>query len=268
MESKLGIKVSYSDLYDPNLLDFIPRAERRKSYATQMFGGDIWTCYEVSFLLSNGAPQYHILRLFNPADSEFIFESKSLKLYLNSFNNTKFSSIEEVISIIQRDLNQGVKGDVLVYDISEFNNNPTSNSIDELVREIDFTEYNYNPKLLRVESLYTSGESFSSNLLRSNCEVTGQPDWANIYVAYSGPMKLNLESFLQYIVSYRSHQEFHEPTCERIYNDLFNVLSPLELIVICQYTRRGGIDINPIRTNLNSINPENLTIDLSKLIQQ
>jgi 7-cyano-7-deazaguanine reductase len=128
---------------------------------------------------------------------------------------------------------------------------------------------------LKVESSQSilKEENLFSNLLRSNCEITNQPDWASILIQYTGYNVIDRESLLRYIVSYRKHQEFHEPTCERIYQDLFHVLQPKNLTVVCQYTRRGGIDINPIRTNdtafySNSKEIEGLIQDLPKLIQQ
>lgn len=268
--TKLGSKVDYSSQYDRTQLEVFPRAIRRTEFKAPMYGGDIWTCFEVSFLRENGCPEFHILRIMNPADSEYIFESKSLKLYLNSFNNTKFSGIDEVINTIQIDLSQGVKSEVIVKEvINGFK--PSLHhmySYDFLSSELEVDSYTYKPELLEAEE-DSDSLILSSNLLRSNCEVTNQPDFANIQIHYeSEKYSLSIRSLLKYIVSFRNHQEFHEPTCERIYNDLYNLLQPEKLIVICQYTRRGGIDINPIRTNIKDFDINRLILDLPKQLQQ
>lgn len=267
--TKLGQKVEYSSQYDPSQLEFIPRATRRVGYTAPMFGGDIWTCYEVSFLKPNGAPEYHVLRLFNPADSEFIFESKSLKLYLNSFNNTKFESLDHVLDTIQEDLSRGVSKIVSICKMDGFSiKDDNIQNIDYLASDLVIDTYNYTPTLLKASVTGWSNERFSSNLLRSNCEVTGQPDFASISVKYTGSKGLDIYSFLKYIISFRNHQEFHEPTCERIYNDLYNLLEPTFLEIICQYTRRGGIDINPIRSTTSTYSYRDELEKLPKKLQQ
>lgn len=248
----LGKKVTYKDQYDPSILFPINREERRKDY-TKMYGADVWTCFEVSYLLQSGLPQFMVLRIVNPADSVNIFESKSLKLYLNSFNNTKFNSKEQVIETIKKDLDKLTGGDVTVVEMKTFlQNEPVPAQLLENQVELSDQEftYNYDPTLLKViEVSEIVEESFVSNLLRSNCEITNQPDWARIQITYRGKKQIDKESLLRYIVSYRKHQEFHEPTCERIYQDLFKILEPETLAVQCNYTRRGGIDINPIRSS-------------------
>ncbi len=266
--TKLGSKVNYSSHYDPSELEVFPRAPRRKDYTAPMYGIDIWTCYEVSFLKENGVPEYHVLRIANFADSENIFESKSLKLYLNSFNNTKFKGIREVISLIKRDLSERVGHSVEVTEIKIFVSDSFERVIDKELNEDEVKDYSYNSNLLEYEEVPFK-DKFKTNLLRSNCEITNQPDWGVVIVSYEGPRKLNLSSFLKYIISYRNHQEFHEPTCERIYNDLYNLLQPELLTVICQYTRRGGIDINPIRSNIPlEDNGVNFLFYLPKRLQQ
>lgn len=253
VENTLGKKVTYKDQYDPSILFPINREERRKGYV-KMYGKDVWTCFEVSYLLPNGLPQFMVLRITNPADSVNIFESKSLKLYLNSFNNTVFNSEKDVLVTIKKDLDQLTGGDCKVEKITEFK---------ELYEEVEYVEniigdsinineYNYNPGLLEVECISSNENNFDyvlkSNLLRSNCEITNQPDWGTITVHIKSKKLLSKSSFLKYIVSYRRHQEFHEPTCERIFQDLYKLLEPEYLTVLCQYTRRGGIDINPFRS--------------------
>lgn len=250
VENTLGKKVTYKDQYDPSILFPINREERRNGYV-KMYGKDVWTCFEVSYLLPNGLPQFMVLRITNPANSVNIFESKSLKLYLNSFNNTVFNSEEEVISVIKRDLDNLTGGDCTVVKMTEF---PVLDQdvpfVEDEVDNVNIVDYIYNPNLLEV-SEFVDGEVeyvLKSNLLRSNCEITNQPDWGTITVRVRSNKVLSKESFLKYVVSYRKHQEFHEPTCERIFQDLYKVLDPTYLTVLCQYTRRGGIDINPFRS--------------------
>lgn len=271
----LGKKVTYKDQYDPSILFPINREERRKNY-TKMYGADVWTCFEVSYLLQSGLPQFMVLRIVNPADSINIFESKSLKLYLNSFNNTKFDSKEQVIKTIKKDLDELTGGNVTVVEMKTFSQNePAPTRLLENQVELSDQEftYNYDPTLLKaVEVSEPVNEFFVSNLLRSNCEITNQPDWARIQISYRGKKQIDKESLLRYIVSYRKHQEFHEPTCERIYQDLFKILEPETLVVQCNYTRRGGIDINPIRSSnpLSDIHvtDEQLAQMIEKTLQQ
>ena len=250
VENTLGKKVTYKDQYDPSILFPINREERRSGYV-KMYGKDVWTCFEVSYLLPNGLPQFCVLRITNPADSVNIFESKSLKLYLNSFNNTVFESEQVVLDTIKHDLDNLTGGDCKVEKVTEFPN--LSSDIELVENQVDSIQidcYEYNPELLEVEdSQYGVVEYvYKSNLLRSNCEITNQPDWGTITIRVRSDKRLTRESFLKYVVSYRKHQEFHEPTCERIFQDLYKVLNPEYLTVLCQYTRRGGIDINPFRS--------------------
>lgn len=250
VEITLGKKVTYRDQYDSSILFPINREERRNNYV-KMYGKDVWTCFEVSYLLPNGLPQFCVLRITNPANSTNIFESKSLKLYLNSFNNTVFENEQVVLQTIKRDLDKLTNGDCIVELITEFPQ--PDNDIDFIenqINSIDIDCYEYNPSLLEVESLEEGVVEYvyKSNLLRSNCEITNQPDWGTITIHVRSKKRLNKESFLKYVVSYRKHQEFHEPTCERIFQDLNKVLEPEYLTVLCQYTRRGGIDINPFRS--------------------
>ena len=278
MESKvdthLGKRVEYKDQYDKSLLVPINRAERRTEYKHKMIGEDIWTAFEVSFLNLLGQPEYYVLRISNPADSINIFESKSFKLYLNSFNNTKFKNLEGVKSIIQRDLSELAGGTVKVTSIKKFRDNIKSfdkyKDLLKLCSKVKVDEYTYNPKLLKTFGFETETK-FYTDLLRTNCEITNQPDWGRLIISYE-PNKsfLDLESFFKYIISYRKRQEFHEPTCERIYQDLTNLLEPKELIVICQYTRRGGIDINPVRSSSQIYLTRNIgdLQNLPKILQQ
>jgi len=272
----LGVKeVEYKSQYDKTLLVPINREERRKEYVHPMFGVDVWTAFEVSYLLPNGLPQFKVLRVENPADSINIFESKSFKLYLNSFNNTVFSSLEEVVNTIQCDLTELTRKEVSVVEVEKFKDEKDMYEYCtclESLKEIEICKYTYDKSILKTIELNKSEtvaitRKFYSDLLRSNCEITNQPDWGRIYIEYVPNLKLiDQTSLLQYIVSYRNHQEFHEPTCERIYQDLYSLLDLKELTVICQYTRRGGIDINPIRSS--NISKVNKVKSLPKLIHQ
>lgn len=265
---------NYTDKYDPSQLEGFPRAPRREDKIAPMNGTDIWTAFEVSFLLTSGLPCFMVLRISNPADSENIFESKSLKLYLNSFNNTTFTSKGEVIEVIKKDLSDLVKGVVEVEQMKRFEDEDEFYLYQSIESHLSMNfrtqDYGYNKDLL--ETVPTNSlrmvEVFT-DLLRSNCEITNQPDWGRVYIKYLPGKKLvTNESLLKYVVSLRTHQAFHEPTCELIYDDLFRLLEPKELLVICQYTRRGGIDINPCRyTSEELLRGYNL-LDLPKLIQQ
>jgi 7-cyano-7-deazaguanine reductase len=270
----LGTSTTYTDKYDPSQLEGFPRETRREGKLAPMNGADIWTAFEVSFLLKSGLPCYLVLRIQNPADSSNIFESKSLKLYLNSFNNTVLGSKEELLNTIERDLTLVAGGRVLVQEVTEFSENrfyKNSRNLEEFLGELEVQEYDYNPNLLvtkpsRTERL--TPVELHSNLLRSNCEITNQPDWGRVYIKYvPGDVEVTYESLLRYLVSIRTHQAFHEPTVETIYNDLHTLLQPKKLLVLGQYTRRGGIDINPCRYTHKDLLPIDL-LCLPKLIQQ
>lgn len=272
----LGQKVRYTEKYDPSQLEGFPRLERRHrdNLVAPMNGADIWTAFEVSFLRPNGVPEYLVLRISNPANSENIFESKSLKLYLNSFNNTVIKDKVTLISIIEKDLKVISKGFIEISEVSSFSNNHIyfgARKLEDYATELVAKEYNYNPSLLRTKEAKpnrTGVIELYSDLLRSNCEITNAPDFARVFIKYEpGEKEVTYESLLEYIVSIRGHQAFHEPTTEIIYNDLFKLLKPKKLLVMCQYTRRGGIDINPVRYTHRSLLDITL-LDLPKLIQQ
>lgn len=270
----LGSTTNYTDKYDKTLLEEFPRTPRRKSLTAPMNGADIWTAFEVSFLQPNGLPCFLVLRISNPADSKNIFESKSLKLYLNSFNNTIVEDKNTLLDIISRDLTSIAEGFVEVIEV-DFFREPClyfdARKLESFVKDLVISEYEYNPKLLRTKEIKFGRVGIVelySDLLRSNCEITNQPDWGRVYISYEpGGREVTYESLLEYIISIRTHQAFHEPTCEMIYNDLFELLKPKKLLVLCQYTRRGGIDINPIRYTHRELAPEYL-VHLPKLIQQ
>lgn len=258
----LGQKVEYSDNYDPSLLYSIPRNKGRakifssddirKDNLTFKCGYDIWNCYEVSWLNENGKPEVRIITLIVPFSSPNIFESKSLKLYLNSFNNTKFADDKNLEKAIRKDLSAaaGAEIEVRMYKLAEFSHKiiiPAGQSLDDI--DITMDNYEIDPKILSHDA---SGEIISeelySDLLRSNCLVTGQPDWGTISISYQGK-KIDHASLLKYIVSFRNHIEFHEQCVERIFNDITKQCSPSKLTVYARYARRGGIDINPMRSS-------------------
>lgn len=272
----LGQVTDYKDQYDPSLLERIDRQERRDGYV-KMYGCDIWTAFEFSFLQPSGLPFFGVLRVGVGCNSKYIFESKSFKLYLNSFNNTVMTlpaALEGLVSDLE-ELTQG-KVVVKVMNESDFDSiddryhsyKKLEDTVD--VHGIDF-QYEYDKSLLSYENHPDSAGRIRvySDLLRSNCEITNQPDWGRVKISSSYIGSLSMSSLLQYIVSYRKHQEFHEPTCERIFQDILSTVNPLSLTVMCQYTRRGGIDINPIRTTDESMGSwwEHY-LNLPKLIQQ
>lgn len=270
----LGTNTTYTDKYDSSLLEVFPRDKRREGLTAPMNGADIWTAFEVSFLKPNGIPEYLVLRISNLATSKNIFESKSLKLYLNSFNNTTLKNKEELVSIIQRDLFKLVFGYVEVVEVTKFQSDFIyygSRKLEDFSKELVVREYQYNPSLLKTKEAKPGRVELVelySDLLRSNCEITNQPDWGRVFIKYEpGEKEVTYESLLEYIISIRTHQAFHEPTCEMIYNDLFELLQPKKLLVLCQYTRRGGIDINPVRYTHSTLLSIDL-INLPKLIQQ
>lgn len=263
---KLGQKTEYKSQYDASLLQPVPRRLNREGLGiveTQPFnqGADVWTCYELSWLNPNGLPQVAIADIVIDFKSENLIESKSFKLYLNSFNQTKFASIEEVEQTLTRDLSQCASGQVLVkvHKLSCYTNQSIVNfageSIDEQDIQIDSYEFS-NQYLENVAEGEMVEETLVSHLLKSNCLITSQPDWGSVQIHYVGK-RLNREKLLRYLVSFREHNEFHEQCVERIFTDLMRFAKPEKLTVYARYTRRGGLDINPFRSNFENV-PENL----------
>lgn len=254
-KSLLGKETDYSQAYSPNLLFPLERKKNRESLnlSTNLpfHGEDIWTGYELSWLSEKGKPVVAIADFHFPADSAFMIESKSFKLYLNSLNHAHFDSSERVSTLLERDLSTAAGTEVKVslmavsgqFQASELVNH--YRCLDDL--DVGGFEYQPNAALLNTEGRVVS-ESLCSHLLRSNCPVTGQPDWASIYVDYSGP-KIQPESLLKYIVSFRQCQDFHEHCVERIFTDLMSECQCQSLSVYARYTRRGGLDINPYRAS-------------------
>ena len=255
----LGKKSRYPDQYDNSLLYPISRKIARDQLKIidplPFKGFDIWNCYEVSWLAKGGKPEVRVLEFFVDATSPNIIESKSLKLYLNSFNNTKFVDAIEVKALIERDLNAVLKSNitVLLKDLASYDGQTIGNFIGTNLDSLDITIDNFDivqnyPKL--SEDSIQVEETLYSNLLKSNCLVTNQPDWASIQINYKGK-KIDTKSLLKYLVSFRNHNEFHEQCVERIFCDISAFCSPDELTVYARYTRRGGVDINPIRSSRN-----------------
>lgn len=263
---KLGQNTEYKSQYDASLLQPVPRRLNREGLGIveqQPFnqGADVWTCYELSWLNSNGLPQVAIADVDIDFKSENLIESKSFKLYLNSFNQTKFASIEEVEQTITRDLRKCASGQVSVkiHKLADYTNQPIVNFSGECIdeQEIQIESYIFsNQHLENVAEDEIVEETLVSHLLKSNCLITSQPDWGSVQIHYVGK-RLNREKLLRYLVSFREHNEFHEQCVERIFTDLIQFAKPEKLTVYARYTRRGGLDINPFRSNFESI-PVNL----------
>lgn len=255
--TELGKDTSYSDSYNPSLLCPIPRVKARQtsdeSMALPFIGVDVWTAYELSWLNLDGLPQIAIVEFMVPCDSDSIVESKSFKLYLNSFIQTQFVSMEAVQAQLTKDLSAatGATVDVVLYEISEYQgvqpiSEPQGLCIDRQPLVID--AYSPDSSLLALENDTEVNETLYSHLLKTNCPVTDQPDWASVYIFYKGP-KIARAGLLKYIVSYRQHQDFHEQCVEQIFLDIMASCAPTELSVYARYMRRGGLDINPFRSN-------------------
>lgn len=256
-KSLLGKDTDYSQTYSPSILFPLDRAKNRQSLGLDVQlpfqGEDVWTGFELSWLNKHGKPVVRMAEFKFPASSPFMIESKSFKLYLNSLNHESFDSIEEVRTLIEKDLSNasGQPVSVRFYEVdSSFENSALSGftCVDEL--EAEGFEYQPNKSLLKIRPDSNVTEALCSHLLRSNCPVTGQPDWASLYIRYRGP-QIEAESFLKYVVSFRQCQDFHEHCVERIFTEILNVCCCESLSVYARYTRRGGLDINPYRTTFD-----------------
>lgn len=262
--SPLGQRSIYIDNYDDTLLFPISRQPKREAIAIRhplpFKGYDIWTAFELSWLNEKCKPVVAVADIIIPCDSPNIIESKSFKLYLNSFNNTRFSSPELVRDLIQRDLSKvaGLPVEVIMCSPQEFTNSPIGQFDGFYLDELDIvcSEYKVNAELLQTSQFYVNNYSVYSHLLKSNCPVTGQPDWGSVSITYSGP-QIEPNTLLQYLVSFRNHNEFHEQCVERIFMDIMTRCQPEELTVYARYTRRGGLDINPIRSTNLIVPPRN-----------
>lgn len=217
---------------------------------------DIWNAYEVSWLNLRGKPQVAIATIMAPADSPNIIESKSFKLYLNSYNQTRLESSDELLQRLRTDLSAGFGASVQVTLITqeEFAKLPMQELdgvlLDRLDIEVD--SYTPNPSLLKADNQVAPvEETLVSHLLKSNCLVTGQPDWGSVQIRYIGA-PIDQESLLKYLIGFRDHNEFHEQCVERIFTDIMQQCKPQKLSVYARYTRRGGLDINPWRSNFST----------------
>ncbi|BAP44476.1 7-cyano-7-deazaguanine reductase [Pseudomonas sp. StFLB209] len=255
--SPLGKSSEYVSSYTPELLFPIPRAakwaELGLSAETLPYQGvDVWNCYELSWLLPSGKPVVAIAEFSVPADSPNIIESKSFKLYLNSLNQTVFTSREALHEVLVSDLSAaaGKPVGVRISSLDEITAQGVAALPGECIDELDIEVSSYDhprPELLRCDPAQVVEHSLYSHLLKSNCPVTSQPDWGTVVVEYRGA-QLDPASLLAYIVSFRQHSDFHEQCVERIFLDLQRLLKPETLTVYARYVRRGGLDINPYRS--------------------
>ena len=256
--SPLGKISTYIDKYDKSLLFPIDRQLNRTELGIvknnlSFRGYDIWNAFELSWLNKKGKPEIALCRFIIPCESDNLIESKSFKLYLNSFNGSKFSSAEDVKGILQKDISDAAGSKVKVEMYSE--NDVAGTEIKTLNAEcldelgVNCDTYSINPNFLYLtENSHIVKEALYSNLLKTNCPVTGQPDWGTILIKYKGKQICH-EGLLKYIVSFRNHNGFHEHCVEQVFTEIINRCSPEKLTVYARYTRRGGLDINPIRTN-------------------
>ena len=276
-QSALGQPTQYVDHYDPSLLYPLPRQAKRDELGLQrtpeglsvlpFMGADIWTAYELSWLNLKGKPQVALARLVIPCESPCIIESKSMKLYFNSFSQTPFASAQEVQQKIVHDLSAGVWQLAGGAQSSPAVNHPAvlvelievkdfqAQKIEELSGvdldrlDIECNTYQPAPQLLSAQfDRAPVSEVLCSQLLKSNCLVTGQPDWGSVRIAYTGP-QIDQAALLAYLISFREHNEFHEQCVERVFMDIWTRCKPSKLSVYARYTRRGGLDINPFRTS-------------------
>ena len=263
-DSQLGKASAYEDRYNPALLFPLPRATKRAevgiSGSLPFLGADLWTAFELSWLNPKGKPQVALAHITVPAETPNIIESKSFKLYLNSFNNSVFADADAVRHTLRTDLTEaawrgapavGASLGVKVLPPELFDREPVHelDGVDLDRLDTECTRYQPAPDLLTAafhEQPVT--ETLTSRLLKSNCLVTGQPDWGSVQISYSGP-QIDQEGLLQYIVSFRNHNEFHEQCVERMYMDIMARCKPAKLTVYARYTRRGGLDISPWRTS-------------------
>lgn len=271
----LGKSSEYKSQYDPSLLVREPRQSNRTHLGIQddnlpFVGYDTWNGYEISGLTDNGLPVTGIVKLVYPCDSKYIVESKSIKLYFNSFNMTKLGStskevLEQIEKRAAKDLSELLETSVSV---TVFTNSSALTAgwicaaedwhpshlqtIEEVypIDDVEFSVYNETPELLQViEDSPVEEVYYHSALLKSNCRVTSQPDWGDVYIYIKSKKGVDPISLLQYIVSFRDECHFHEEICEAIYKRLYDTLEPEDLSVKCLYARRGGIDINPERAS-------------------
>ncbi len=254
----LGKRTTYPNKYDPSLLVSISRKESRistgiSSEATSFFGFDAWTVYELSWLDLEGIPKNGVLYVSYESSTERFIESKSFKLYLNSINNKKFDTPKDLLSLIKKDLEHCISGDVEI----EIKNSPKkfiqeSESLDLLKSLIEHKKED--EPWVNSERIT---EDLSCDVFRSLCPVTGQPDWATIRINYSG-LKINHRKLLKYLLNFRNTKAFHEECVEKIFIDVKRLCQPEDLTISAHYLRRGGIELNPLRSSKKEFNREML----------
>lgn len=265
-KNPLGIPAVYPEEYAPQVLFAVPRTDARKALGLgdqlPFQGEDVWNAWELTWLDPAGKPIVATAVIIVPADSVNIVESKSLKLYLNSLAMSRYTSSDEVAEIINHDLS-GIAGSEVAVSIapaSQSSSGPIvdlpGNCVDHLEVQIEST--GVDPGILGIAGAEPVEEELHSHLLRSNCPVTNQPDLGSVLVRYRGPA-IDRESLLKYIVSFRQHRDFHEACVERMFVDIKARCSPEKLTVYARYTRRGGIDINPFRSDFET-SAENLRL--------
>ena len=294
----LGQTSQYKSQYDPDLLVREPRSSNREYLNIfdddlPFVGFDTWNAYECSFLLNNGAPVTGVVKCIYPCSSKFIVESKSIKLYFNSYNMTKVADTKEkAIQLFEvsasKDLSELLETNVVVkfqdgVHVNKKLDNPNNEWNIEDYLNVDlledkkgfvYTQYTEDPSLLEAVSRERGLEQrFYSGLLKSNCRVTSQPDWGDVFIHIKSKNAIDAHSIKKYVVSYRDECHFHEEICECFYKRLKDAFDPSELLVMCLYARRGGIDINPVRASshdliakyaANLIDPEAVHIKTSK----
>lgn len=269
--SQLGKPTVYADQYDASLLFPIARAPQRADLglgaSLPFLGADLWTAFELSWLNTRGKPQVALAHITVPCESVNIIESKSFKLYLGSFNNTRFADAADVVARLRADLTEAAwRGAVVQSSVGVklvaaelFDREPIEEldglSLDRL--DLDCDRFTPAPELLCAATHEAPvSEVLTSNLLRSNCPVTGQPDWGSVQISYFGP-QIDQAGLLRYIISFRNHQGFHEHCVERMFMDIQARCQPHKLSVYARYTRRGGLDINPFRSSYPQALPPN-----------
>lgn len=262
----LGQQSAYISQYTPSLLQPVPRSLNRDDLGLRgelpFQGCDVWTLYELSWLNAKGKPVVAIGEAFVPATSPNLIESKSFKLYLNSFNQTRCDSLEAVQALLVQDLSgcAGAPVSVTLFTLDQAPHQIAQlpgECIDSLDIEVD--GYEFDETLLQGAAGHEIvEETLHSHLLKSNCLVTSQPDWGSVVIHYRGP-RLDREKLLRYLISFRQHNEFHEQCIERIFTDLKHFCAPEQLTVHARYTRRGGLDINPFRSDWEPV-PANLRL--------
>jgi len=271
-ELSLGKVTDYKCHYDVTLLQGVPRSLNRNELALDanslpFYGVDLWNIYELSWLNTKGKPMVATGLVKVPFDSEFLIESKSFKLYLNSFNQTHFDSVEAVQSTLTADLSAcaGKPVEVTLHAQLDQINDTLGSFTGTLIDDLDITvdEYQLSSHLLAdIGGEKNVTETLYSHLLKSNCLITSQPDWASVEISYTG-QQLDQEKLLRYLISFRQHNEFHEQCVERIFCDLMAHANLTSLTVYARYTRRGGLDINPMRST-----QESPSVSMLRLLRQ